>query len=62
MKSLWNALPREKRGGYAADSEALVESVLASVRPGDAAMVKGSNGSRMARVVAALKSRYASAA
>ncbi len=62
MKSLWNAVPREKRGGYAVDSESLVEAVLAAVRPGDAVMVKGSNGSRMARVVAALKSRYASGA
>lgn len=62
MKSLWNAIPREKRGGYAADSEALSEIVLAGVRPGDAVMVKGSNGSRMARVVSALKARYASSA
>ncbi len=62
MKSLWNALPREKRGGYAPDSEALCEIVLAGVRPGDAVMVKGSNGSRMARVVSALKARYASSA
>ncbi len=62
MKHLWNALPREKRGGYAPDSEALAEAVLSGVRPGDAVMVKGSNGSRMARVVSALKARYAASA
>jgi UDP-N-acetylmuramoyl-tripeptide--D-alanyl-D-alanine ligase len=60
MKALWSAIPREKRGGYAADAEALSEIVLAGVRPGDAVMVKGSNGSRMAGVVSVLKARYAS--
>jgi UDP-N-acetylmuramoyl-tripeptide--D-alanyl-D-alanine ligase len=32
--------------------------VLAAVRPGDAVMVKGSLGSRMAPIVKALQSRY----
>ena len=32
---------------------------MRTLRPGDAVMVKGSNGSRMGRIVEALKARYA---
>jgi UDP-N-acetylmuramoyl-tripeptide--D-alanyl-D-alanine ligase len=62
MKSLWDALPSERRGGYAASSEALEVEVLGAVAPGDAVMVKGSLGSRMGPIVKALKRRYARAA
>jgi len=52
MKSLWDALPATRQGGYAVDADALAPQVVKAVRPGDVVMIKGSNGSR-ARVVAA---------
>jgi UDP-N-acetylmuramoyl-tripeptide--D-alanyl-D-alanine ligase len=58
MRALWDALPASRRGGYAEDSAALEPQVLAAVRPGDAVMIKGSLGSRMAVIVDALVSRY----
>jgi UDP-N-acetylmuramoyl-tripeptide--D-alanyl-D-alanine ligase len=58
MHSLWEALPSERRGGYAETSAALEPLVLAAIRPGDAIMVKGSLGSRMAPIVKALKQSY----
>jgi UDP-N-acetylmuramoyl-tripeptide--D-alanyl-D-alanine ligase len=61
MKSLWDALPSERRGGYAAGSAALEAEVLGAVAAGDAVMVKGSLGSRMGPIVQALKRRYARA-
>jgi UDP-N-acetylmuramoyl-tripeptide--D-alanyl-D-alanine ligase len=57
MKSLWDALPSERRGGYAETAAALEPEVLAAVRAGDAVMVKGSLGSRMGPLVMALKRR-----
>jgi UDP-N-acetylmuramoyl-tripeptide--D-alanyl-D-alanine ligase len=54
MAHLHDALPKNMRGGHAPDSRALVPLIEASVRPGDAVMVKGSLGSRMALVVEAL--------
>ena len=39
-------------------SAALEAQVLAAIQPGDAVMVKGSLGSRMAPIVKALASRY----
>lgn len=56
MRGLFDALPESRRGAHAADSAALAPAVAASLRPGDAVLVKGSLGSRMATVVAALKS------
>jgi UDP-N-acetylmuramoyl-tripeptide--D-alanyl-D-alanine ligase len=58
MHSLWEALPSERRGGYAETSAALEPQVLAAIRPGDAIMVKGSLGSRMAPIVKALEQSY----
>jgi UDP-N-acetylmuramoyl-tripeptide--D-alanyl-D-alanine ligase len=58
MQHLWQALPSERRGGYAETSSALESSVLAEVQPGDAVMVKGSLGSRMGPLVKALERRY----
>src|SRR5262249_16872208 len=46
MRSLWQALPTGRRGGYADDSAALEAQVLSAVRAGDAIMIKGSLGSR----------------
>src|SRR5262245_5008724 len=58
MRALWEALPSRRKGGYAETSAALEPHVLAAVQPGDAVMVKGSLGSRMAAIVKALQSRY----
>jgi UDP-N-acetylmuramoyl-tripeptide--D-alanyl-D-alanine ligase len=58
MQRLWEALPSERRGGYAETSSALESSVLAEIQPGDAVMVKGSLGSRMGPLVKALERRY----
>jgi len=55
MHALWQALPAGRRGGYADDSTALEAQVLSAVRAGDAVMVKGSLGSRMAPIVKALQ-------
>ena len=62
MKSLWDALPSARRGGYAETSAALEPAVLGAVTAGDAVMVKGSLGSRMGPIVKALKRRPARAA
>jgi UDP-N-acetylmuramoyl-tripeptide--D-alanyl-D-alanine ligase len=58
MKNLWQAVPSEKRGGYAATAAELQPAVLDSVQAGDAVMIKGSLGSKMGPIVSALKSRY----
>ena len=58
MQELWQALPSERRGGYAETAAALESSLLAVVRPGDAIMIKGSLGSRMGPLVKALERRY----
>ncbi len=58
MRALWEALPSERRGGYAETSTALEPGILAALRPGDAVMVKGSLGSNMAPIVKALERRY----
>ena len=55
MQALWRALPAGLRGGYAEDSTALEAQVLSAVHAGDAVMVKGSLGSRMAPIVKALQ-------
>ena len=62
MRALWEALPSSRQGGYAETSTALEPHVLAAVQAGDAVMVKGSLGSRMAPIVKALQSRYRRAA
>jgi UDP-N-acetylmuramoyl-tripeptide--D-alanyl-D-alanine ligase len=60
MKSLWDALPSERRGGYAETSAALEAEVLGAVRAGDAVMVKGSLGSKMGPLVKTLTLQYSS--
>jgi UDP-N-acetylmuramoyl-tripeptide--D-alanyl-D-alanine ligase len=56
MKSLWDALPPTRRGGYADSAADLAPQVVQAVEPGDVVMVKGSNGSKAGAVAAALKS------
>ncbi len=62
MRNLWQALPSDRRGGYAEDSKGLEPQVLDAVRSGDAIMIKGSNGSKMAPIVKALQRSFAPAA
>lgn len=59
MRNLWQALPSERRGGYAEDSKGLEPQVLDAVQSGDAIMIKGSNGSKMAPIVKALQRNFA---
>jgi UDP-N-acetylmuramoyl-tripeptide--D-alanyl-D-alanine ligase len=54
MRHLHDALPPAKRGAHLPDSAALAPVLRAALRPGDAVLVKGSLGSRMAVVVDAL--------
>ncbi len=59
MGSLFEALPASRRGAYAKTAEELQPKLLtAPSGPGDAIMVKGSLGSRMAPLVEALKRRF----
>ena len=54
MKSLWDTLPSTRRGGYAKTAADLAPLVARAAEPGDAVMVKGSNGSKAGAVAAAL--------
>jgi UDP-N-acetylmuramoyl-tripeptide--D-alanyl-D-alanine ligase len=54
MRSLWDALPTTRRGGYADTAPALVGGIEAALSPGDVVMVKGSKGSQAAAIAAAL--------
>jgi UDP-N-acetylmuramoyl-tripeptide--D-alanyl-D-alanine ligase len=58
MQALWEALPSERRGGYAETSSMLEPQVLAAIHPGDAIMIKGSFSSRMGAIVTALERNY----
>ncbi len=54
MAALMEALPPALRGGYAETADALIPVIAASLQAGDIVLVKGSNSSKMSRVVAAL--------
>ncbi|AGK56431.1 UDP-N-acetylmuramoylalanyl-D-glutamyl-2, 6-diaminopimelate/D-alanyl-D-alanyl ligase [Hyphomicrobium denitrificans 1NES1] len=58
MKGLYDALPKSKKGGYAAASSSLPDALLSNLRRGDVIMVKASNGTRLGPVVAALKAQF----
>ena len=58
MRNLWDALSTGKRGGYAESAAALESQVLAAIRAGDVIMVKGSLGTKMKPIVAALEKRF----
>jgi UDP-N-acetylmuramoyl-tripeptide--D-alanyl-D-alanine ligase len=54
MKSLWDALPPTRRGGYAETAADLAPQVSQAAEPGDVVMVKGSNGSKAGLIAQAL--------
>jgi UDP-N-acetylmuramoyl-tripeptide--D-alanyl-D-alanine ligase len=60
MCGLFDASPQAMRGCAAERSADIKESVLAAVRAGDVVMVKGSNGSAMGPIVAALRAHFSS--
>lgn len=60
MQSLFVKLPPEKRGAWAPDAASLAPLLNPLLRNGDLVLVKGSLGSRMRDIVAALKIRDAS--
>ncbi|MGE0698701.1 MAG: UDP-N-acetylmuramoyl-tripeptide--D-alanyl-D-alanine ligase, partial [Hyphomicrobiaceae bacterium] len=59
MRHLFFALPPGKRRAWAPTSAELIPHVLATLQPGDAVMIKGSLGSRMAPIVEAIKKHFA---
>ena len=65
MKSLWEALPPTRRGGYAETAAALAPQLTSAVEPGDLVMVKGSRDSHakaLFEALAALEARPGEAA
>jgi UDP-N-acetylmuramoyl-tripeptide--D-alanyl-D-alanine ligase len=62
MRSLYEASPPGMRGWWAERSADLRQSVFDAARGGDVMMVKGSNGSAMGPIVAALRAHFASPA
>lgn len=58
MYHLWSALAPDMRGAYAETAQELENTVLRTVRAGDAVMVKGSNGTRVSRIVSLLKNHF----
>jgi UDP-N-acetylmuramoyl-tripeptide--D-alanyl-D-alanine ligase len=59
-QGLWEALPSERRGGYAVTAAALEADVLGALQAGDAVMIKGSLGSKMGPIVKALTRQFLS--
>ncbi|WP_131194299.1 UDP-N-acetylmuramoylalanyl-D-glutamyl-2,6-diaminopimelate--D-alanyl-D-alanine ligase [Lichenihabitans psoromatis] len=58
-RPLYDAVPSATRGLWAEQSTAIQAPLAAALRAGDVVMVKGSNGSKMGPLVAALKSQFA---
>jgi UDP-N-acetylmuramoyl-tripeptide--D-alanyl-D-alanine ligase len=58
MRALFEASPQALRGGWAERSADIRQSIFDVARGGDVLMVKGSNGSAMGPVVAALRSHF----
>jgi len=57
MRHLFDALPAAMRGGHAENSTALAPLAASAARTNDIVLVKGSAGSQMGAVVAALRAR-----
>ena len=60
MRHLYEAFPSSRRGHYAATSAELEPAVVEALQAGDIIAVKGSLGSRMGRIVQALRTRHGS--
>jgi UDP-N-acetylmuramoyl-tripeptide--D-alanyl-D-alanine ligase len=58
-RALYDAAPVSMRAAWTERSNELTDEVARALRGGDIAMVKGSNGSRMGPLVAALRDRFA---
>lgn len=58
MHHLYEQVPLPRRGAWAASSADLEQHLLAMLQPGDIVMVKGSNGSKMGRLVAAIEAKW----
>lgn len=58
MQHLFERVPTGRQGGWASNSKGIEAQLLAAVRSGDVVMIKGSNGSRMAPLVEALKVKF----
>src|ERR1700734_2222824 len=58
-RALFDAAPASMRAAWAEQSHELMGEVARALRGGDIAMIKGSNGSRMGPLVAALRDRFA---
>jgi UDP-N-acetylmuramoyl-tripeptide--D-alanyl-D-alanine ligase len=58
-RALFEAAPASMRAVWTERSSELTDEVARTLRGGDIAMVKGSNGSRMGPLVAALRDRFA---
>jgi UDP-N-acetylmuramoyl-tripeptide--D-alanyl-D-alanine ligase len=60
-RALYEAAPARMRAGWAERSNDILSSLADTLRGGDIVMVKGSNGSRMGPVVAALREKFSPA-
>jgi UDP-N-acetylmuramoyl-tripeptide--D-alanyl-D-alanine ligase len=58
-RALYEAAPASMRAAWTERSSELTDKVALTLRGGDIAMVKGSNGSRMGPLVSALRDRFA---
>lgn len=58
MAHLFETLPRSRRAAWAQESSEIESVLLDTVSAGDAIMIKGSNGSRMAPLVAAVREKF----
>jgi UDP-N-acetylmuramoyl-tripeptide--D-alanyl-D-alanine ligase len=58
MSHLFYAAPEEMRAAHRRTAQELEEAVLSAILPGDIVMIKGSNGSRMSRIVSAVKRSF----
>ncbi|HWA50106.1 MAG TPA: UDP-N-acetylmuramoylalanyl-D-glutamyl-2,6-diaminopimelate--D-alanyl-D-alanine ligase [Dongiaceae bacterium] len=62
MQGLYELLPAAMRAAHKPSSDAMVETLVAAIRPGDTVLIKGSLGTRMAPLVEAVRALGKSAA
>jgi UDP-N-acetylmuramoyl-tripeptide--D-alanyl-D-alanine ligase len=55
MRGLYDLLPKTKQAAWGTKSTDIADQVAAAVRPGDVIMIKGSLGTNMAPIVAAVR-------